>query len=453
MLSPDLFSPSSLFLYKPLFAVELMLAVMLFSVSLKRKKYFFLRAAVGFLIIIAIDLTFPIVSYDGFGVSALFLCLFAVEIGFLFFCYNESRSNIFFCGIAGYAAQHLASAVYNLILSVTNLENMTLFGYGSVVQSLSSDVTVWSALSYLVYFDTYAFVYWLVYFLWGSKLREHEDLRLNRVSMLFLTSLVIIANIILNAFVVTHHNETPDRLYIISNHIYNILCCVLILYLQFGMVEVKKMHQEIVTVRELWQQQQKQYVLTKENIDLINMKCHDLKHQVRMIAQGNRMGRESIREIEKVISIYDTAVKTGNEALDIILTEKELVCNRNQIRVTCLADGEQLSFMKDVDIYTLFGNAMDNAIEAVTKIKELEKRVIGLKIVRNQGFLCIHLQNCTIDAPKMVDGEPVTSKADKENHGFGIRSMRQITERYGGIFSVKVEDGIFHLNITFPLMR
>ena len=97
--------------------------------------------------------------------------------------------------------------------------------------------------------------------------------------------------------------------------------------------------------------------------------------------------------MEDTIHIYEAIVKTGNEVLDTILTEKSLYCKDKKIQVSCVADGNQLEFMNTVDLYALLGNAMDNAIEAVEKFREMEKRQIDVMIYRQQNFLVMNIIN------------------------------------------------------------
>ena len=102
--------------------------------------------------------------------------------------------------------------------------------------------------------------------------------------------------------------------------------------------------------------------------------------------------------------------------------------------------------MAPADIYALFGNALDNAIEAVRGAK---RRSISLVVRRAMGVVSVSVENYYApDAqPSFEDGLPQTTKADKANHGFGMRSMRAIAERYGGTLVARAEDGVFHLDI------
>lgn len=127
----------------------------------------------------------------------------------------------------------------------------------------------------------------------------------------------------------------------------------------------------------MWSSEEKQYNILKENIDYINIKCHDLKHQIRHFGDKCSLPEESVSEMMKKISVYDTSLKTGNEALDILLMEKSLTCLNKGIKLTTMADGKAISFMEETEIYSLLGNALDNAIESLEKVKEEEKEGNG----------------------------------------------------------------------------
>ena len=183
------------------------------------------------------------------------------------------------------------------------------------------------------------------------------------------------------------------NLYSIIVCAYNLLCCCLILYISNKIVLTQKIKTELETTSRLLRQAEEQYKVSKENVNLINLKCHDLKHQIREYASKRNIDQEAIKDLESVINIYDSTIKTGNEALDLILTEKSLYCQKQNIKLTCLADCSRLIFMHDSDLYSLFGNMIDNAIEAVSKIDNAEKRNINL-IVRNiKNYVSIAVEN------------------------------------------------------------
>jgi len=106
--------------------------------------------------------------------------------------------------------------------------------------------------------------------------------------------------------------------------------------------------------------------------------------------------------------------------------------------------------MSDMDLSTLFGNALDNAIESVEKIEDKEKRLINLAVSRDRGFVRIRLENCCEEMPEFQNGLPKTTKKDKAYHGFGVQSIRDIAERYEGSVTMNAENGWFELRILLP---
>lgn len=204
-------------------------------------------------------------------------------------------------------------------------------------------------------------------------------------------------------------------------------------------------------LEDVIERQNTQYQLMKENIDMVNIKCHDMKQQISMYE--NRIDRDALQEIKSIIHVYDTAFKTGNEVLDVFLQEKFLRCEREQIKMDCIVDGKCVDFIRPADLYTLVGNAIDNAMEAVRKIENPEKRIITLTVRESMNMVLMHVDNEYTGEIRM-DGElPRSTKGDDRNHGFGMRSMSLIAEKYKGTLSVAVSDNIFNVNVLIPVPK
>lgn len=230
------------------------------------------------------------------------------------------------------------------------------------------------------------------------------------------------------------------------------LFLAVILYLQNELFKKSAMRQELEVMNLLWKKEQEQYQLSKENIAIINQKCHDLKHQVRAIRNASKEDiNKYLAEIEESIHIYESIVKTGNDVLDTILTEKSLYCKERGIVVSCVADGSQMEFINTVDLYAILGNAIDNAIEAVEKFEHEEKRQIDVLIYRQQNFLVMNITNPLKENLVFEEELPVSTKGDRRFHGFGLRSIRYLVKKYDGFLSISEEDGCFSLKILIPI--
>lgn len=230
------------------------------------------------------------------------------------------------------------------------------------------------------------------------------------------------------------------------------ILATVIVFLENDIEVRQRTKQELEILEQMWHRQQEQYRLSKENIDIINRKCHDLKHQMaalRQIQDRAEIDRQ-VAEMENAVMIYDSVVQTGNPVLDVVLTEKSLYCDAHRINMTCLVDGKLLDFINTVDLYTLFGNALDNAIESVMQQSDKQKRVIQVAAYEERDMLLIRIRNYCDKVPQLVDGRPVTSKEDTGHHGFGLKSIRHTAEKYGGGISITTGSNFFSLQILIP---
>ena len=224
------------------------------------------------------------------------------------------------------------------------------------------------------------------------------------------------------------------------------------LYAEYQLAFRAKLEVELATLSTLMESERRQYEISRDLIDAINVKCHDIRHQIRHFHDGDAdVSSDFLADLAREVDIYDSIVKSDSEPLDIILTEKGLVCEQEGITFTCIADGEALSFMAPADVYSLFGNALENAIEAVRVLEDPTKRAIGLDVRTAGEMLLIHVENYFSGELVMEDGMPQTTKADASRHGYGIKSMVNIAERYGGTLATVVRDEVFALNVAIPL--
>ena len=221
-------------------------------------------------------------------------------------------------------------------------------------------------------------------------------------------------------------------------------------HIQRSEAQVRK---ELDAIQTILENHYAQYRLSRDTIELINRKYHDLKHQITALRfESDPATRNQwLDEMEEDIRTYEAQNKTGNTVLDTLLTSKGLYCQKHSINLTVVADGKQLSFMDVMDICTIFGNALDNAIEYELKLEDKSKRMIHVTLISQKKFLLLQVENYCPDSLKIQDGLPVTTKADSRNHGFGLKSIRYAAQKYGGSSSVSIENDRFVLKVLFPL--
>ena len=116
------------------------------------------------------------------------------------------------------------------------------------------------------------------------------------------------------------------------------------------------------------------------------------------------------------------------------------------IVLTCSLGMTDFSFVEELDLYSLFQNALTNAINAVSALPEGVERFISLSSVRDGNMLTIHMENPCEDDIDFVDGLPQT-REDPDWHGFGMKSMTRVAEKYGGMLTVEQRGRLFLLDI------
>ncbi len=201
----------------------------------------------------------------------------------------------------------------------------------------------------------------------------------------------------------------------------------------------------------LWALHKTQYEMTRDTIDIINRKCHDMRHQMMAMQHisDERQHRDAIETIRKAVRIYDTAYKTGCESLDTVLMQKALECSQDHIALSVIADGKLLKFMEPVDLYIMMANILDNAIEANRKIEDENSRTIHVSVHKKKGLTVIQTENPCAEPVQIKGGLPVTTKTDQINHGFGTRSIQATAEKYDGTLRIDTSGGMYVLRIIF----
>ena len=213
------------------------------------------------------------------------------------------------------------------------------------------------------------------------------------------------------------------------------------------------MQRELDAIQNILQNQYAQYRQSRESIEVINHKYHDLKHQIAVLRAEPDAGRRSayLDGMEEEIRDYEAQNKTGNSVLDTVLTGKSLYCTRHGVELTCVADGARLEFMDVMDLCTIFGNILDNAIECELRVEEREKRLIHLGVYAKKDLLVIRCENYCPEVLKFQDGLPVSTKPEGAYHGYGIKSVRRAAGKYGGAVTVHNGEEWFEINVVIPL--
>lgn len=429
----------------PLMCLEILLAEFAFAIRFPRRDYFWARfigsSVVAIYITVWIELIYGFLTGTNFNYISggttsqivfkiiYYVLIFSMSVFCIWFSFKQSLKIVLINCSLGYAMQFLS---FNIV-QVFNL--------------FWSDKSSIYYLWFNLYFSIIACggVYTIIS-LFIIKSHPHWDQsdRNNRNKIfLFLTAVLMCIG--LSRLSVDDVNKSI--LAGIVEPIAFILISMLIILFQFSLADNEQITKELATTKVLLHQEHTQYALTKENIEIINEKCHDLKHQISLLRENT--SEKKIAEIEKAVMIYDSTIKTGNDVLDILLSEKKLQCDSKKIQFTLVVNGKLLSFMEDMDLYSLFGNAISNAMESVSELDDIHKRHISLKVREVGDLVSIHVENYFSGDIQFENKLPKTKK-DTTYHGYGMKSMERIVTSYGGTLNVTIDNGLFKLDVLLP---
>lgn len=420
------------------FVLELVLAAWVYCHYYERRENFAIRAAAAIGLMLLNSVLWHhlsgIIPSKAWAISAMgiakYLLFFLIGYGSIQLCMRCEKSEAMFCMTCALATQHLSYVLYDDVLALSG------WAYDSV-----QAVAIISAVMLLVYLAAY--------YLFVRKMKQHPELSFQNRENLIVGGLLILFTIVIKFIMEPYLSaRSMTKLYVLVS-IYDVVCCVLALMLERGLFRNQALTDEKNFLTQMVHMQEEQYRTSKANVEMVNIKCHDMKHQISHITSTTEP--DAIRELEQIISVYDSSLQTGNEILDVCLMEKKLLCEKNSIKLDCIANGQCLSFMQPSDLFSLFGNALDNAMEAVCKLDDVEKRIIFVSVKEELGMAIIHVENNYTGELIMADGIPRTSKDDEFYHGYGVKSIRMVVEKYDGNMALLPQNGIFNLNITIPV--
>ena len=366
--------------------------------------------------------------------SAQLLSLYLLFSGACFFCYRANS----------------AEAVYNSLLALTIFKiAWNSFKTGSSMMLVNRLDAPWgqysiagSLVSYLIYFA----VCLALCFLYRRLVKEppyHAPVRV----MGILACVFLAVQMVLEycGHVFTAGNNALFLYY---------LCALLYTVLNYAallmIAAIDSFRHENRTMHDFISNKMRYYEMSHDGIVSLQTKCHDLKHQIAAIRSeaGKAKFDEYLNELEDSINEYSTVIECGNQTVDIVLTEKNILCYSAHVKFSYMIDGSLFSFLTEREIYSLFGNALDNALEAVSKIEDPARRMITLKSNTRGDLVVLQVENTFAGEMSLSeDALPQTTK-NGSGHGFGLRSISRIAEKHGGMMSLRAENGVFKLSVV-----
>jgi hypothetical protein len=482
---------------------ELIVCELMFTLPVAAKKnHFYVKATVGaivslaasfsYLALIQILSTIESETLQSFVIMAWYIALVLLTFFCLGICFKLPLGQIVFRGIAGYVVQHVDFVLINRV-------------YALAFQPEIRDVFWLYALITIFSFSLHCLIF---YFIFVNKFKDVGNVMIGNKVITFIVYILIFFTTVYATVTFGRlfrngsytQNFTPNFPAIICDLIY----CATLIFLLYCLCQNNKTKHEVDVINGILYENGKQYKMRKEAVELLNHKCHDLKHQIAaMKLLSPEEQQKSLDELQNLVMFYDSTPKTDNEVLNTILMEKELFCLEHGVKINFVGDGSLLKFMDTLDLYSLFGNALDNAVESVVKIDDPAQKTIDCYLSLFNNTICLKMSNYvnsdialnntqSVTASSNVKSTsssiaskakanstsssvaskakansnsssvaskanvkstyfPPTSKSDSQYHGIGLKSINRIAEKYNGNINISVTNNIFTLTIILPL--
>ena len=368
------------------------------------------------------------------GHSVHIMAMHVIYLGACFFCYRTGRSEAFYNSI-------LALTIFKLAWNTFKVFSSAML-YGQIAAPWSQYSVAGSLVSYLVY----AAVSLLFSFLYKYLVKEPPRHAPQR-TMALLTGVFLLLQMVLE-YCGQRFTARPEALFLYY------LCTLLYTLLNYAallmIAQLDSFRHENRTMHDFISNKMRYYEMSREGITALQTTCHDLKHQIHAIRSeaGKARFDEYLNELEDAVNEYSAVIESGNPTVDVVLTEKNILCLSQHVLFSYMIDGSLFGFLTDREIYSLFGNALDNALEAVMKIPEPSGRKITLKSNSRGAMVVLQVENTFAGEIALKENEMPRTTKQGSGHGFGLRSIDRIAQKHGGMMSVRAEDGLFKLSVV-----
>lgn len=293
-----------------------------------------------------------------------------------------------------------------------------------------------------------------VYALERHHLTRDQLIQLTRVDLLSATIIAILTFAVSNLSFVSVNTPLSAPLGAGAGTVRMLVdaCGFLLLYVHHRQVTQMRAQSEREAIAALLRTQHQIYLESQRNIEAAQRVTHDLKHHVAALrAEIDPQSRSQVlAELEQSVADMGTQLVTGHPVIDTVINSKLRICRQEGIAFTVMADGRALDFMSPFDASSLFGNALDNAIEACRFLPDGLERMIALRIHSRGQLVFITVENTYDGHLQLASNALPLTRKNRPGHGLGLKSIRYTAGLYDGTVSISHTQDTFVLSIMLP---
>lgn len=409
-----------------MYLMEQAAAALVFTCSLEHRERPGLRYFLAILCLLALFFAFEASDlsavsgeggpwYEGLmGTTMGILVLIGIYTGLILMICRVSFMEAVYAEICAYLAEHMAYCL-------------------RILANWAAGRNIADGTDHVLYWAIHILVCLAAYFLFARKMIHNghyfaAPLR-TTVLLFYAISIILVASVLATSF----HFESLHAVYALAFSGFAL----------FSQLDRQKQLAELeegAVRQQLMIAQREQYELYRQNVSTVDRKCHDLRHQAGHLLKSavDEDQKEEIRSLMKDIMIYDSFIRTGCRDLDTILTQKNEVCRRKDIELTCIVDGKLLSFMDGADLFSVFDRVFDMAIGEVESLSE-DRRRIRFHVAEKYGIIAA--------AAEYPQPDRAGGWNDPQDGQF-LRTVELFLEKYEGTVQISDREGMRTIRIA-----
>ncbi len=412
------------------FCLEVLAAENALLYACEKRKYFWIREVISLAICLTASYFFPVPSnlrFNQWYVWFRYLTIFALTCVQAFSCYKIKILPLLTFCTSGYLIQH---GCFHLLNMFTKIPFEKEFSNFLSKNSAYFELGICALISIVLIFTI------------GRLFKKRQYYKNYNV---LLSVLSIVTILVVTGITRVVRNEGRGGVSL-SSSLYVICFVILILFLQIAIYRYIDLSNENKVLRRMRENDRTHYEIAKSTIENINIKAHDLKH---MLNNSKIVDEAEKENILKSIDFFDE-LETGNHTIDVILIDHKLRYSQEGVSFTFNGNAQSLNFIREIDLASIFGNALANAAEAVVQLDNKEMRVISITLEDKGDLISLTFRNYYKGKITFNGKFPETSKKmHKIDHGFGLKSILKNVQKYNGNISINTDNNVFTLVVYF----
>lgn len=367
-------------------------------------------------------------TIDVAGYLLTFAALLLLSVASVWAVFSTSVWTAFFCSSAGYTAQGFATGVQGILQDTARLTQV------GPLAAIPDDLVL--LVTYIAF-----------YLLFVRKVRRSRLELVADRRMLPAFGMCILAVIGLDVLLKKIESQGLEPSTTLALRWVHLAFCAFLLAFEYLSLVGSRLETEAAVDRHILEERSRQYEESRLSIEAVNRRMHDIVRSTteaarQMGALDNPQVNDLLVQMVSEVNHYDAIIRTGNEALDTVLTEKSLVCESNGMSLSPIADGEALAFLGPAEIYVLVGGVLDLIISQVRRVSDPTQRDISF-IVRRRG-----------DMVTMSAQGYEAEQCEVERHGAHSdldRLARRVVDAHRGSVSSSTEGDTRLIVVSMPV--